>query len=110
MSAPDPRPGFYDRQGRPVDELAYARLHADPDYVILARTGRAGWLVSTVWLGFDHNFGGDGPPVIFETMVFPPDSSEDAYCERYATETAALAGHDRAAAWLRDRLAGQERP
>jgi hypothetical protein len=26
--------------------------------------------VSTVFLGIDHNFFGDGPPLIFETMVF----------------------------------------
>jgi len=30
--------------------------------------------VSTVFLGLDHNFFGEGPPVLFETMVF--DSAE----------------------------------
>lgn len=48
--------------------------------------------VSTVWLGLDHQFG-DGPPLIFETMVFPAESSMDLDCERYSTEEEAKAGH-----------------
>ncbi|WP_166903861.1 hypothetical protein [Mycobacterium sp. DL440] len=27
-------------------------------------------VVSTVWLGLNHSFTDDGPPIIFETMVF----------------------------------------
>lgn len=27
--------------------------------------------VSTVFLGFDHRYVGDGPPLLFETMIFP---------------------------------------
>ena len=30
-----------------------------------------GKLVSTVFMGLDHNFCGEGPPLVFETMVFP---------------------------------------
>ncbi len=26
--------------------------------------------ISTVFLGLDHRFGGEGPPLVFETMVF----------------------------------------
>lgn len=26
--------------------------------------------VSTVFLGLDHNFFGEGPPILFETMIF----------------------------------------
>lgn len=26
-------------------------------------------LVSTIFLGLDHNFWGDGPPLLFETMI-----------------------------------------
>ena len=29
-----------------------------------------GLFVSTVFLGIDHRFGGDGPPLLFETMIF----------------------------------------
>src|SRR5262245_25131897 len=31
----------------------------------------AGWVVSTVFLGLDHQWG-EGPPLVFETMVFAP--------------------------------------
>lgn len=56
-------------------------------------------LVSTVWLGLDHNWG-KGPPLIFETMVFPQRRSGE-YCERYSTEEAAVAGHMAAVRYFR---------
>ncbi len=31
--------------------------------------------ISTVFLGLDHNFGGVGPPILWETMVFFPLNS-----------------------------------
>lgn len=48
--------------------------------------------VSTVFLGLDHSFGGPGP-VLFETMVFPPDSYGELAQDRYATREQAEAGH-----------------
>ena len=47
--------------------------------------------VSTVFLGIDHAFG-DGPPILYETMVFggPMDQTQD----RYHTKEEALAGHE----------------
>ena len=47
--------------------------------------------VSTVFLGIDHNFG-DGPPILYETMVF---GLEDEYQCRYETRVEAESGHDR---------------
>ena len=47
--------------------------------------------VSTVFLGLDHGWG-EGPPVVFETMVFNPGSSD---MERYCTWEEAEEGHDR---------------
>ena len=55
--------------------------------------------VSTVFLGLDHNFG-DGPPVLFETMVFGGAHSEDLW--RYCTWDEAVAGHERIVAALTD--------
>ena len=53
-----------------------------------------GTWISAVWLGLDHRFGSDGPPLIFETMVFPSKSDlRESDCERYATEDEARAGH-----------------
>jgi hypothetical protein len=54
--------------------------------------------VSTVFLMIDHNWG-DGPPVLFETMVFGPDMGEP--CWRYTTWDKAKAGHDRVVAALK---------
>jgi len=60
-----------------------------------------GFVVSTVWLGMNHRFVEEGPPLIFETMILD-DECNDFYCERSATEEAALAAHDQAVAWARD--------
>ncbi len=49
--------------------------------------------VSTVFLGLNHNFG-DGPPVLWETMIF--GGEHDQYQERYSTRKEALEGHRRA--------------
>ena len=50
--------------------------------------------VSTVFLGLDHRFGAQGPPILFETMVFG-GGNFDQYQERYCTREEALAGHRR---------------
>ena len=49
--------------------------------------------VSTVFLGIDHNFSIDGPPLLFETMVFGPDDGGEEGCWRYATVAEAITGH-----------------
>lgn len=59
--------------------------------------------VSTVFLGLDHRFGDNGPPLVFETMIF--GGPQDSYQERYSTWEEAEAGHDRAV-----QLAVQETP
>jgi hypothetical protein len=46
--------------------------------------------VSTVFLGLDHQWG-DGPPLIFETMVF--GGTLDQEMERYSTWDEAVRGH-----------------
>ena len=51
--------------------------------------------ISTIFLGLDHQFD-DGPPLIFETMIFP----NEIYCERYTTWDEAVAGHAKAKEWL----------
>lgn len=49
--------------------------------------------VSTVFLGLDHAYL-DGPPLLFETMVFPNrDTFADMLCWRYSTKAGAEAGH-----------------
>ena len=85
---------YYDRKGQPMsqedwlskfDDLAYKRVAQD--------TLLDGRWVSTVWVGMNHQMGA-GPPLIFETMVFPSnDNMNDEYCERYSTEEQAVVGH-----------------
>lgn len=48
-------------------------------------------LVSTVFLGIDHNFGPPGPPVLFETMIFGDD--DEKYQERTTTYELAREQH-----------------
>jgi hypothetical protein len=55
-------------------------------------------LVSTVFLGLDHNWG-DGPPLLFETMIFFLGTSVD-YEERCATWTEAEAMHGKAIGYV----------
>lgn len=49
--------------------------------------------VSTMFLGINHRFDGEGAPVLFETMVFggPMDGAQ----WRYETRPEAIAGHAR---------------
>jgi hypothetical protein len=51
-----------------------------------------GYRVSTVFLGIDHNFDDEGPPVLWETMVFP-DLPSGEIQERYSSRADAEAGH-----------------
>lgn len=72
---------------------------------------RVGWTeircieVSTVFLGMDHGWG-DGPPILFETMVF--GGPWDSDCERYCTWVEAEAGHAATVAKIRDAIATAE--
>lgn len=56
-----------------------------------------GLTVSTVFLGIDHNWG-DGPPILWETMIFGGEG--DGYQDRYSSLKSALAGHDHAIALM----------
>ena len=91
-------PEYYDRQGNPLTLMQWAkRIEGDPAQAkcVAETTLPNGYWVSTVWLGLDHAFG-DGPPLIFETMVFASETNlSDQDMDRYSTEADALAGHQR---------------
>lgn len=92
----------YDYDGNPMSFEEWAVTFEDTAARIVAKTTISGKFVSTVWLGLDHRFSGDGPPLIFETMIFPADDNDEIddfgeeYCERYATKEEAVRGHWRA--------------
>ena len=75
------------------DLQAWGRwLNENQDKKRVAKDDIGAYWVSTVFLGLDHSFG-DGPPVLFETMVFPHDSFSEEYCERCSTWEEALIQH-----------------
>ena len=94
----------YRKDGTPIDntiewgvlfqDRAYKRIACDK----LPKTKK--W-VSTVWLGLDHSFTEEGPPLIFETMAFSGKGFEELDCRRWATEAEAIAGHRDMVRWWR---------
>lgn len=58
--------------------------------------------VSTVFLGVDHSFTDDGPPILFETMCFGGPDWLDEFQRRYATWDEAEQGHRATVAAIRE--------
>lgn len=91
----------------PVDLLVWARWLEEhrADRIIKQETVGNCW-VSTVFLGLNHNYLDDGPPLLFETMVFAEKDSKrdynDLYMDRYSTWELALEGHEKAVAWAKE--------
>ncbi len=94
-------PIHWDRQGNPLDTLAWAELYENHNYrqvALTTVTTPAGQevKVSTVWMGLDQGFGATRQPLIFETAVFLPGVGD--YYDgvwRCATEQQAREGHRR---------------
>lgn len=83
-----------DWKGRPITTRQWwERKQAGGARVALTRAGLGRGLVSTVWLGLDHNWWAGGPPLIFETMIF--GGPLDGELWRYSTPEQARAGHRR---------------
>lgn len=56
--------------------------------------------VSTVWLGLNHRLFGEGPPLIWETMIFGGEHDNDYW--RYSSRQEALDDHERIVRALRE--------
>jgi hypothetical protein len=100
-----------DEEGIPKDVplRVWGTWFENHDNTVIKQYERDGYLVSTVFLGIDHNWSGKGPPILFETMVFDDhrwekpgdagncvcDMGEEMSCERYSTKDDALIGHER---------------
>ena len=91
---------YYDRAGTPITRDDWMRSMGDLPARVVAKTTIGASEVSTVWLGLDHGFG-DGPPLIFETLVFGGVLADEMY--RYSTEEQALKGHAEMCARVRRR-------
>lgn len=97
---------YYARDGQPLDLHSWAAMTGDLDYKRVAETWvDDGVWVSTVWLGLDHNFMPDGPPLIFETMIFASHLAIDGETWRCSTEAQAKAMHQLALLYVNDSLA-----
>src|SRR5678816_2897059 len=82
-----------DRVPVPLDEddiLAWGAAFHSPDRIV-AHTQVGEVKVSTVFLGLDHSFSSEGPPILFETMIF--GGPLDGYQRRSATWAEAETEH-----------------
>jgi hypothetical protein len=113
----------YRLRGREIEEVyslkEWARWFEKSDRRVALTQLPDGIEVSTVFLGLDHNFGMNGPPILFETMVFGPAEEtsifgrirmsrpelniEGAFA-RYATYDDAEAGHARIVKLMTDAI------
>lgn len=107
---------FFDKNGEEMtleDFLFFADID---DYKRVASyTFRDGTWVSTVWLGINHQYNPDKPPLIFETMVFNSGSDGslgeelEEFTERYSTLEDARLGHAIVIEQIREQLEKHEK-
>lgn len=87
-----------DGKPTPTDMITWAKSFEKTDRIVQRTEINDKYLVSTVFLGLNHRFG-KGPPLLYETMVFPMKSgkveSGELDMARYATRQGALIGHRR---------------
>ncbi len=93
-------PNAYSLDHEPIGLLAAAELLSRIKDRTLADAMIGGRRISTVFLVFDRSRG-QGPPRLYETRVVDAATGAVVWAERYPNPHAALAGHDRAVAWVR---------
>jgi len=90
---PEPRPKHYVLSGKKAVPCSMEQwvMPFESKNRHVGDTTIGGVRVSTVFLGIDHNWSPDGPPLIFETMVFRGPFDEEM--QRYSTWEEAEHGH-----------------
>ena len=92
--------GYFDKEGKPIDLMTWAKLYENHKYGVVKQTKTEKYFISTVWLGLDHNFNfldNDTPISIFETVVFPKNKDVNKIYEQErhsANLEEAKAGHE----------------
>ena len=101
----EPKYYILDEDHKPVvvDALVWGKWFGDHRKRRVAYTKVGERFVSTVFLGLDHNYDDEGPPILFETMIFEGDDGGDMW--RYATWEEAEKGHAEAVAKVKAGLA-----
>lgn len=102
-------PMYYDRKGKEMDVTSWAKKCNDLDYKIVKQESVGKYFISTVWIGLNMKLFRGQPIEIFETMIFLQSQDEaeknasdlHLYQDRYATETEAFAGHEKAVAYAK---------
>jgi hypothetical protein len=88
------------------DVLEWGAWYEDPSHRRVGLTDVGMFHVSTVFLGIDHNFQGEGAPILFESMVFYESGKKgDGVLDlqrRYATWEEAERGHERVIGFVRE--------
>jgi hypothetical protein len=102
---PVPRLQFYILLGKLAvpesDGLKWGRWFQTANRIVF-QTRIGGVEVSTVFLGFDHGYGENEFPILFETMIFRGGSGEE--CWRCASWDEAEAQHKEAVALVRNAI------
>jgi hypothetical protein len=79
------RPMYYHRDGKPItldpllgiaEVVQWATYFENTDRKVRTTITPYRERLSTIFLGIDHSFDPTGPPIIFETMLFPPDPEQ----------------------------------
>lgn len=116
--------GHYDKHGLPISIGEWARRFEDDTYKSVAVTNFGPLVVSTVWIGIDHNHARlsfpddprvDQRPIIFETMIFFVEGNYGWSCDekkhelagtmwRWHTLEEAVAGHEQAVQFVKDNI------
>jgi hypothetical protein len=81
----------FDRNGEPISPEEWSAAFGRDDRTVARTSLGTRGEVSTVWLGLDASHG-DGPPLIFETMMFG-GPMHALRLGQYSTEEGAKAGH-----------------
>ncbi len=84
---------------KPKNMLEYVEWEGDSSKRIIAQWEKGKVLVSTVFLGLDHNHRSENDPILFETMIF--GGKYDNAQWRYRTLEAAKVHHDQVVAALK---------
>jgi hypothetical protein len=92
-----------DDNGDPVrqdDHAAWKRFMQDVSRRRVAFDEAGRWTVMTLFMGIDHDFVGNGPPVLWKTSVFGPQPWGGFSCW-YSSRWRALSQHDQLAEAVR---------
>lgn len=88
------------KETKPASLMEWAEWMRDVDKRRIALDEWGGAIVSTVFLGIDHDFYKTGTPILFETLVSLPDGGEEMF--RYCTYDEAVTGHNEALARVKE--------